>query len=549
MSADGGLAAASEATRIVFARVPSCETISELVVDPRTEHEVAWIGTPPRMLVLTRHPDHTVLHLVDPHGPRTLAELQLAPSLHLAASVGAHALLLGSQNALVLTADEAHLTTYAFPTRARPTVAGVAGKHFVVALEGAVEEWDPTGRIAKRRLRLPRPGTIAAVGGSERVVWVTTRQAPARIDVLPLIHRGQPRAHELPEPLAALSSHPTDDLLACIGVSGRAYAIDLDGRTRQRVLVFSDLDRVDAIAVVGGRMPGVLAAQRERPLSFLPFDHAVTDEPSPTPKPAAPAKDLAERFAAARDRREIALLEADPVSDDAPGPAEGFAMISRVGTSVEPRSAWRDECLAWARAVLAMHGVVTQTPPSSVMLDDIVTRFALSLDVTPALALLYGAHLAGHDGVGPVDIAHVLDRRWDEALGRGALASTGIARYEASRVRLATPIQRVLDELPPQTGSLVGAPGTLLLRGAHAVVDHGDALEIALRWVAHTGHAILVGRDSPADVCLEARARGAVALLPARQYQGDAATPAIYVADNDADLARLGLPRLDSSRP
>src|SRR5215813_6142379 len=88
-----------------------------------------------------------------------------------------------------------------------------------------------------RRLKLPRAAAITAVGGSDRVVWMTTQQEPARIDVIPLVNRGQPKLHELPEPIAAVSSHPRSDLLVCVGgETGRLYVVDLDHRGRLRVI-------------------------------------------------------------------------------------------------------------------------------------------------------------------------------------------------------------------------------------------------------------------------------------------------------------------------
>ena len=104
----------------------------------------------------------------------------------------------------------------------------VSGR-FVVALAGAIEEWDPQSRLPKRRLKLPRPAQITRVGGSDRVVWMTTEQDPARIDVIPLVNRGQTKVHELAEPIGHVASHPRSDLIACIGAtSGRVYRYDFD---------------------------------------------------------------------------------------------------------------------------------------------------------------------------------------------------------------------------------------------------------------------------------------------------------------------------------
>lgn len=189
--------------------------------------------------------------------------------------------------------------------------------------------------------------------------------------------------------------------------------------------------------------------------------------------------------------------------------------------------------------------------PSIASIDALAARFDLPADVVPALVALYGAHLEGHDGIAPSIIAHVLgelpdDHRWAEALGRGELAARGVVVFERSRVRIARAVQRVLDELPPETGTIIGAPDAVTLLGACVIVDGSDnAFDIAARHAARAGGAILVGHDDRAAslVSFEARAIGAAAMLPAHKYDGDLAAPVIYIAIDDDDADRLGLPR------
>jgi hypothetical protein len=665
VSADGSLAAIGEPTRIIVVDLPSGQPVSEIGTDRTAEYDFGWLGSPPRLLVLSRHEDHTQVHLLDPHGPESVAEIQLASAVALFATVGAHALVVGAQGAAVLTATDSHLTPYQFPARAKPIVAGAAANQFVVGIPGVIEEWDPAARVPKRRLRLPRPNTLTAVGGSERVVWMIAQQEPARIDVLPLINRGQPKTHDLPEPIAAISGHPRSDLLACIGAqTGRAFAIDLDGRTRLRSLSFPDIDHVDAIGLVIGRTTGVIAAQRGRPIAFAPLeardphvssivvptrtiiedndaprtsslidDGSMIEEIAPPPQRtrlespfadapkvmslsssppsnAVPvmsasastsaasaaasktAKNLAARFAAVRERREAALAESGahtvptdmpPVAPPPPlpsaslGQAEVTAAASGPIASVLQAAAslakqfmpppppatpkppstpspttspsWRNACADWAESVIERRTQLVQ-PPAIDAVRDLALRFDLSIELQPALSLLYGAHLSGHDGIAPVVLANVLDfvdeRRWAEALGRGELAAMHVATYEGSRVRLAPVVRRVLDELVPATGTLVGAPAIIAVVGACVLVERGtSAIEIAAQHAARAGGAILVGHDerTSAEVCFEARAIGAVAMLPASKFDGELSVSVIYVADDEGDALKLGLPR------
>jgi len=162
------------------------------------------------------------------------------------------------------------------------------------------------------------------------------------------------------------------------------------------------------------------------------------------------------------------------------------------------------------------------------------------------LVRLYGAHLCGERGVAPVEVARLLDRQWDEALGRGELAEHGVAEYAGSRVALSPLVLRALDELPPATGVLVGRPGSVTLLGPCVVIAGDEPLvAVAERYAPQVGGAILAATGEPvrAALVLEARARGAAPMLRA-VLDAAPADAAIFVID-DAELAeRLGLPRL-----
>lgn len=517
VSGDGTLAAVLESARVTLLEVPSAVAFAEIGIDPDSlGSDVAWVGAPARLLVLSRYAAHSTVHLLDPRGPRAIAEIRLESPMHLVAAVAGSGLLVGSRGCAVLVAGDSHMTAYPFPARAVPVTAGAAAAQFVVALAGSIEEWDPQSRQPRRRLRLPRAAAITAVGGSERVVWMTTQQEPARIDVIPLVNRGQPKAHDLPEPIARICGHPRSDLVACIGAdSGRLYVVDLDGRARLRAIGLDGLDRVEATGLVLGRVAGVLAAQAGRPIAIVALDGRELEvEPGAGPRPPAP----------------IDPPESRDEADHGDGPA---------------RRSWRDDVVAWSR--VAISGAAPP-PPAAPSIDAMLARFDLAPPLRPVLLLLYGAHLCGELGAAPIDVARLLDGQWDEALGRGELARRGVADYARSRVMLSPILLRVLDELPPATGALIGEPGASALLGPCVVVAGDEPLAaVAERCRPHVGGAILVARgDAPrAAVFLEARARGAVPMLPApAALDAVPGSPAILVV-TDPELAdRLGLPRL-----
>ena len=577
---DGTLAAIHEPTRISIVELPGIAPFAEIGIDPDSvASDVAWIGMPPRLVVLSRYAGHSIAHLVDPNGPRTIAEIRLETAMKLFGTTGNHALVVGPMGAAILTATGTHLTPYQFPARTVPATAGAAGGQFVVGLSSAVEEWDPAARMPKRRLKLPRQSVITAVGGTDRVVWLTTQHDRARIDVIPFVNRGQPKTHDLPEPIEQVSAHPRADLLACVGAqTGRLYVVDLDGRSGMRVIGPPGIVRVEAAALVVGSVVGVLAAQANHPLALVAIDgreqaEGVTVRPAaaqPQAVDSSRAKstlfddspevqpDEEPRPSLFRSSPAIAVTPAAPAVTPVAAPPPSMSALSTTErlnawrdrvrdapasapqqTSGERRPTWRDRAVSWYRAVAA--GSAVREAPVSSAIGTLVARLDLPMELQPAVVLLYGAHLAG-SGAAPVDIARVLDHGWAEALGRGQLAARGIAVYDGSRVRLARAIQRALDELPPETGTLVGEPGTVSLLGPCAVVADRQVrlVELAPRFVGAVGSAILVG-DGLIDI-LEAQVRGAVPMMRTDEI---ADIPMIVVADSEHAADRLGLPRID----
>ncbi|MFT3699687.1 MAG: hypothetical protein QM831_41445 [Kofleriaceae bacterium] len=617
IASDGTLAAIHEPTRITIVDLPGCNAFAEVGIDPEAgSSEVSWVGAPPRLAVLSRYAAHSTVHLLDPYGPRTIAEIRLEAPMKLMSAVGAHALAVGALGAAVLTAGDSTLTPYQFPARTVPIAAGAAAQQFVVAIGGAIEEWDPQSRMPKRRLKLPRPAVITGLGGSDRVVWMTTQADPTRIDVFPLVNRGQPKLHELPEPISHVTSHPRSDLLVCVGADhGRLYVVDLDGRSGLRTIGPEKIDRVEAAGLVTGRMIGVLAAQAKHPLALVPLDgrepgeavampqtlplpreheadpvakpsstlyeaepptavtlqgslsalapdletaspvvsqlaqtlaKAVAPKPKPAPAPPPPAQPksstmsgtaLAERFSMWRDR----MRSSQPRSDQS-------QPVRQVPAEV--RLAWRDELALWTRGFLS-NSIERGAIPSHESLEKIATRFELPEAVWPAIALLYGAHLAGEDGVAPVDVARVLGRNWDEALGNGTLASSLVCTFTQSRVRLHPMVERKLDNNPVATGTLVGSPGPVMLVNACIVVAPDDqplGLVAEATLPAAGGAILAVHANADAhDAVVEARARGAVAMVRATPQAIERIptnTTAIFVIPDESIADALDLPRL-----
>jgi len=723
VSGDGTLAAIQEPSKVTIVGIPGCARFAGLSTDPlAVASEVAWVGTPPRLLVLSRFAAHSVAHLVEPFGPRSLAEIRIESPMRLYASVGNAALALGPTGTAMIVASDQGLALHPLPSRSVPACAGASGTQFVVAQSDLIEEWDPQSRMPRRRLKLPRPATITAVGGSERVVWMTTQQEPSRIDVIPFVNRGQPKAHDLPEPISMVASHPRSDVIACIGVtSGRVYVVDLDGRAGLRVVGPQGIDRAEAVGIVLGRVVGVLAAQANHPGPVVTRDRrvasgasappsgptavrsqnlfgsaddveetpttvtlatplpesrpvraaspppignpmpAVTKLQSPGPPKPDPEAEPLPLFSGASAPRVAPPTRASqtgfdetvlpPMSSTPAQPASAFAVPTRpsrpscaapprpshasippplspapptsssdaraiddtlpppsfgmppsiqgpsaaIGagpsrpadtrrgvaetipvvknderrdyftafreSALHPRArtaepiasvwsavsaGWRDELLVWARSVDA--GQVDAVDGAA-PLEQIATRYDVSFALVPALAWLYGQHLLGRDGGAPAELAQRLGAGWDEALGRGDLARRGVTTFAGSRVRLADVVLRALDEAPPLTGTVVGAPGVVSLLGPCTIVAAGPLTIIAEACLPSIGGAILAANADvdPAELAREARAYGAAPLWRVKAEQLSrvpSEQPIILVADDDVTADLLGVPRL-----
>ncbi len=553
VAADGSLAAIYDGTRIVVAALPTCAPFATVDCDPdASDTELAWIGTPPCLLVLSRFAAHAVARLIDPFGSRTIGTLQLDDPMKLHASVGSHALVIGDQGALVLTATDDGITGHLFPARTIPVTAGAAGAQFAVALPGAIEEWDPVSRLSKRHHKVARQPHVTAVGGNERVVWMTSQQEPSKIQVIQRAQRGQPTVHELPEPVGAVASHPQSDILACIGATtGQVWVIDLAGHDGPRPLELDGIDHAEAIALVHGSAVGVLVGQRQRPIAMVTLQPAAEPAtlaipPKPTTPPGKRAGTKPGLPAAPRARTSSSRLEHPEVANFRDRVKNPRARTAEPAVTLWANAApdWREIIVMWTRE--AMTAPVTDAPVC-VPIDLIVARFGLSPQLTHAIMLLYGAHLIGVDGVAPIGIAELAG--WAEALGRGELADQGVARYRASRVHLAPAILRALDELPPTTGQIVGTPGVVSLLGPCVIVADGPLQIVAEAWMSSVGGAILAARADadPHELVIEARAYGAAPMVRIRGTM--LATipvdqPVILVADDEAMADGLGLRRL-----
>lgn len=362
IASNGRYAAIQESSRITIVELPSGEAIAGLA-DPAPpalddgstpfKTQIGWVGSQPHLIVLRQEGAQYVMRLLEisPQGPRALAEALFATPMQLMATAGVFALVTGAQGTFVLSTAQGWFTAHRLPTRAQPTAACAIGDHFLLALPGSIEEWDPATRAPKNRLRLLRPAHITAIGRGGRTVWITTAAEPCRIDSVALVDRDQPRAWLLPEPIASVSGISGCDSLACVGAAtGRVYMVGLDGRVPLRALPSETIERVDAAGLFHAHVPAVLVAQAGRPLVMVGLDGQELACEPPLARGSSPGM---QAELDPTEATEPALLPAEDPQSDAlvlPGPP-GFA---------HPPS---DRAAFAAAAAAAVAGGLTDGPP------------------------------------------------------------------------------------------------------------------------------------------------------------------------------------------
>jgi hypothetical protein len=523
---------------------------SEVGIDPTaTDSDVALGGAPLRLVVVARHDGITRVHAVDPRGPTATGELTVRATMRVAAAAGDHLWLTGPSGSAVLDVVRKELVMWPLPLRTPVHGAGsFAGTRFVVSTAGMLEEWDPITRAPVRRFRLGKPAPARWVGGGARQVWMVAANEPDRIDVIPLVNHGQPPRIDLPEPIASVAGEPSGEQLVVVGDSGTAWIVDLSGRTPVMPLEglvvdaagwFGGLANV-AVALRGGGVQIVPVAGRlpegqPPPMRSRPVAAPAAASRAAVPPIAVSDPNVADRLTAWRERMRAATPHAD-----ASGP-----------TFVAPPSppGWRDHVAAWARALAS--GTASDPPALEPgLLTAVATRFALTDELADALTLLYGAHLCGQDGVAVVELAAIVHRRWDEALGRGVLAGRGVARWRRGRARLARPVADVLDEVAPRLGTLI-ASDAVLPTGPLAVLCEDDDVELADLAAAlapQLGPLFVPtprGRAKPTAFMVEARARGAAPIVAWRIARADLPPTAVVLVPDDAAARDLRAPVIE----
>ena len=251
--ADGSYAVIQEPTRVTLVALPTGEPFGVI----ETTGEIGWLGS--RLLVTSG----AVARVVDPKIASIVAERTFDAPVRLHACAGAHALVSCAQRLLVVNAQLESREVKLLPV---PERANVVHESFVIAVDNTLREIEPMSAEWKRTWQV----SAATFGGNARSLWYTTDADRDRLGVVRIVMLDQPTEHVFPERLVAVTGHPTVDLVASIGESGRVYLLDLTSSRPPVALDTGSVVRAESVALVVNA--GMLVAEAQRPIQFVPFE-------------------------------------------------------------------------------------------------------------------------------------------------------------------------------------------------------------------------------------------------------------------------------------
>lgn len=530
VASDGTQLAMLEEGRVTVVDLATMRASAEIgLAGTAADSDAVLAGVPTRLVVVTRMATETRLFVVDPVGPEKLGEATTRPNMRLGAVAGDAVLLIGATTALVdlRNLDRPPST---LPVRGAVMAAGWMGDtRMILAMSGALEEWDAAARAPVRRLRLERPLDLDIIGGSERRLWMVLKPAPNRIEVIHSQTKST-RVIELPEPIVHLHAHPYLDVLIVVGATS-AFLVRTDREQLVRIPggPFHDCVWAGSQLVVWpvDGYPELIAAPLELKDAAIEEDEgdsAPDAQPSGTVptelRAVAATQNLRESLSPPTFSERLATWRSKLVESRGAVPPPSAIPETAADTAaqiLERRApgGWRGELATWARAVLGRsHRPMPFLDPP--VLEELFVRFELGLHLRPAIVLLYGAHLIGSE-VTRYDLASVIEWSWDD-LATGPLVTCGLVRTSKDRFSLRREASCALDGAPPRRGTLIGDgtgdPGGVALVAPRsvdeqAIVAWAEALANAPLFVPNERGFARLDR-----FVLEARIRGAVPVVP-----------------------------------
>ncbi|HTR52979.1 MAG TPA: hypothetical protein VMJ10_19930, partial [Kofleriaceae bacterium] len=430
------------------------EDVDIALVGPPNALVVIERGTPPSsdsMTRGTRGDARARVALYEPPSLDVAARLELDTPARLAAITGTRLVLVAPgvhQVAIVRAAGRALAHQMIDVGSPVELAVGLEKSQVLFALHKRIEVWDAVSGRPMLRPQFPLPPAPRALGAAAGHLWAIQ---PGRDEIF--VYRlsdGRPFRHHVGAAVEDVVCHPASPVLVLVTPRGlvrlHCYAHSLtlvDDAPWQPGTPLAQLVTGDDIALVGvaagSRAPWRVALGTTGAAVAAPAPAAGNDEPA-----AAPLVTAADKLRALRASRDHA---------DVPRDAPRAAPVASQATA-----SWRDALAAYGHELVRGAGssdAAAASLPNDGELGELAHRLALPPAARRALAALYAVHLVGEPALAIARLARAIGD-WNEALGRGELASLAMLERERGKVALAAAVTDALDGAPPRAVRLVG---------------------------------------------------------------------------------------------
>lgn len=520
-SLDGLWATVRRGRDVTLLERGAAPAVGELTLES-DDVDVAMVGTPSGLLVVSRAPEAKVMLYQPPHLDAA-ARIDLETPMKLAAVTGPRAVLVSLDGKRVQIVRTALRALAAAPLDVGLPVefaVGLDRNQVLFGLLRKLEVWDAVSGRPLLRLQLQLPPPPRTVGAAQGHLWAT-RPGSDEVFVYRLSD-GRPFRHHVGAPVEDVICHPASPLLVLVTPRGLvrlhclAHSLTVIDSPWTPGTTLAQIGVGDDISLIGTKGADDPRTWRV-PIAGAGAPMATTDPGVPEPRPVATVH--------------------EPVAAALAAP-----------TMPSPRGRlWRDPLAAFGLEIA--RGTDAETPIVAVdtELGELAHRLHLQAPARRALISLYALYLVGEPAISLARLAHVLGD-WTEPLGQGDLNALAMLRRKDGKVALRSSVTELLDGVSPRAIRVVGGAPGAPRPGATRVLREGRSDATIEADLASQLGRIAVIEGAAAPGLLEARMYGATAVALAAPYARPQPWPReaglVVVADGGAPPWVAALPAL-----
>ncbi len=504
-SLDGQWATVRRGRELTLLERGTAPSVDQLTLDG-DDVDLAMVGSPSGLLVVSREPDARVMLYQPPHLDAG-ARLDLEAPMKLAAVTGPRAVLVSPDGKRVLIVRTAQRALGATPLEVGLPVefaVGLDRNQVLFGLQRKLEVWDAVSARPLLRLQLQLPPPPRTVGSALGHLWATR---PGSDEVF--IYRlsdGRPFRHHVGAPVEEVICHAASPLLVLVTPRG---LVRLHCLAHSLAEIESPWVRGTSLAQIGvGEDISLIGIGHDDP---TPWRVPIAGMGAPAASAEAPATMIEPAASSAADRlREMReRTNGEPIVD-----APVAVAATWQPAPVAARSggkAWREPLAAFGTEVARGGEVELPIVAVDTELGELAHRLHLPPTARRALIALYALYLVGEPAIAIAKLAHAL-KDWTEPLGQGDLHALAMLRKKDGTVCLRGPVTELLDGVSPRAIRMVGTATQATRAGASRVPRDGRSNEAIEAELASRLGRIAVIEGAAAAGLLAARMVGATAV-------------------------------------